>query len=228
MLSPRLSFLILTFVGVSVVLVKVIAEPKVSNNLVKYNAYSFPEKVPLSQWKLNKSEAISPVKKDDKEFSAAKRYQYSKNGLNVNIDMHYLVNTTGNVNNFLKDYHFKISSEKNPSLRVKQQEKVGFYNFFLHDKKIQIVSCINPNGGATANVSQFFLNRQRYDYANNNRGGNKLVSWFLGQEELQDRRCLWTHLSMPIGNLPPEKAFLEIEKVWFSWYDWWQLNFPKA
>ncbi|PSB04817.1 cyanoexosortase A system-associated protein [Merismopedia glauca] len=226
--SLRLSFLTLTFIGVFVVLVKVILEPKAGTNLVKYNPYTFPESIPITQWKFDKSQSIMPGKKDDGQFFGARNYQYSQNQLKVNIDMHYLVNTTGNVNTFLKDYYFKNPSDKNPDLKVKQQPDIGFYNIFLYDKKIQIISCINPRGGATANVSQFFLNRQRYDYTNKNGGWNKLISWFLGQEELQDRRCMWTHLSMPIGNLPPEKAFVEIEKVWFSWYDWWQMNFPRA
>jgi cyanosortase A-associated protein len=224
----RLSFLGLTFISVLVVLFKVILEPKSGNNLVEYTPYQFPDTVPLAQWKLEKSQPISPPEKDDKQFFGAKNYQYSQNQLQVNIDMHYLVNTTGNVNTYLKDYYLKTSTEKDPKVRVKQEPKIGFYNVFLYDEKIQIVSCINPRGGATANVSQFFLNRQRYDYANNKAGGNKLISWLLGQEELQDRRCMWAHLSMPIGNLPPEKAFGEIEKVWFSWYDWWQMNFPRA
>jgi cyanosortase A-associated protein len=226
--SLRLSFLTLTFVSVFAVLLKVAIEPKAGTNLAKYNPYVFPETIPLAQWKLEKSQAVNPPKTEDKQFFGGKNYQYSRDKVKVNIDMHYLVNTTGNVNTYLKDYYFKKSSEKHPNLRVKEAPKVGFYNVFLYEEKIQIVSCINPSGGATANVSQFFLNRQRYDYSNNNGGGNKLVSWFLGQEELQDRRCMWAHLSMPVGNLPPEKAFEQIEKVWFSWYDWWQTNFPRA
>lgn len=228
--SLRLGFLTITFAIVSLALIKVILEPKTVSKAREYQPYTFPQSVPLSQWKLNKTESLSARKKDDKEFFGGKRYQYKRDRLQVDINMYYLVNTTGNVNDFLKNHYFDNTSGKSPGsgLVVRQQPNIGFYNVFLYDKKIQIVSCINPRGGATANISQFFLNRRRYDYSSNSEGWQKWVSWFLGQEELQDRRCMWSHLSMPVGNLPPQKAFMEIEKVWFSWYDWWQNNFPKA
>jgi len=49
----------------------------------------------------------------------------------------------------------------------------------------------------------------------------------LGRGNIQDRRCLWTQMSVPLDKTTPEDAKKILENAWVSWYGWWQPRFPE-
>jgi cyanosortase A-associated protein len=55
----------------------------------------------------------------------------------------------------------------------------------------------------------------------------RIVPWLLGQIKLQDRRCLWAQMSIPLDQKTPTDANKILETAWISWHQWWQKNFPK-
>ena len=79
----RLSLLAVTLGGVLLVAGKVVFYPSDGNTLA--TPFEFPESVPLADWKLNKS---APLKiSGNSEFKAARKYEYQKNSMALEIEM---------------------------------------------------------------------------------------------------------------------------------------------
>lgn len=58
---------------------------------------------------------------------------------------------------------------------------------------------------------------------------NNILPWLLGRSEFRDKRCLWTHLSMPLDrNISNEETYKTLETVWFDWHDWWRSHYPES
>jgi cyanosortase A-associated protein len=87
-------------------------------------------------------------------------------------------------------------------------------------KRAYLDACINSRGGSTFTEEQFRANRIQYDVQ-----FNRLLPWLLGQQELRDQRCLWTHLSIPLNQSSPESSYHILENAWFSWYSGGFLTF---
>lgn len=140
----------------------------------------------------------------------------------LNIEMRYEVETDGDVKQFIKNNTAIQFLLDQPLLVVRQQEGVGFYGVFVYQKRAYLDACINSRGGSTFTKEQFSYNRIQYDVQL-----NRLLPWLLGLQPLRDKRCLWTHLSIPLNQSSPEQAYLILENAWFSWYKWWSSRFPK-
>ena len=57
----------------------------------------------------------------------------------------------------------------------------------------------------------------------------QILPWLLGFAEFRDKRCLWTHLSMPLNSpYTKEKTYQTIETIWFDWHSWWRSHYPDA
>lgn len=209
----RTQYLTLILGSVLVVLGKVILFPLPENP--KPSSFVFPEQIPLPEWQ---SDEVQPLaKSEDSLLIAQKRYRYIRNNLPLDIEMRYMQLPGGDFMTYLREH--KPAS----STVVRQREGVGFYILGV-DKQQQayLSTCINPRGGTTLTFAQFNQNRYFYDLR-----PERLVSWFLGKEELLDRRCLWAHLSIPVKDSSPTKAFQVLEEAWLSWHQWWQPRFPK-
>ncbi|MGA9380656.1 MAG: cyanoexosortase A system-associated protein [Phormidium sp.] len=178
----------------------------------------FPAIVPLQEWQSLPSFPLVDSSGDRiPVFLSGRRYQYIKNNLTLDIEMRYFVDTSGEVKDFIKTYG---SISVSPLIR--QKEEIGFYGLFTHQERAYLSACINPHGSSTVTARQFKQNRNLYDLQ-----FNRLLPWLLGQENLKDERCLWTNLSIPLNHSSPEVAYQSLENVWFSWYRWWNPQFPK-
>lgn len=208
--------LAVTFSSVFLVLGKIVLSPYAGSRTV--TSFVFPPVVPLSGWQSLPSHALSDRSSNHLNYISGRQYQYTQKDLPLNIEMRYVVNTTGDVKDFLKTYTFIPSS---PVLR--QQEGIGFYGLFAYQGKAYLSSCVNPRGGSTVTARQFKQNRNTYDLPS-----ERLLPWFLGQTNLKDERCLWANLSIPLRNSSPESAYQFLEKAWSSWYQWWHPRFPKT
>lgn len=131
--------------------------------------------------------------------------------LSVNIQMHYIT-AENDVKTLLKKY----TSLPHQSLKVLDQEKIGSYGVLIHQDQLHLSSCITPQGSSIVgniNSPQSYPAFQLLS--------DRLVFWLLGEKPLVENVCLWSHLSIPIKDSSPEKAYLTLEKVWFSWYEHW-------
>lgn len=212
----RLLLLGVTFSSVFLVLGKIVLYPYASSRTV--TSFVFPPAVPLSGWQSLPSNPLSDRSSKHPNYITGRQYQYTQKDLPLNVEMRYVVNTTGDVKDFLKTY---TSIPSSPILR--QQEGIGFYGLFAYQGKAYLSSCVNPRGGSTVTDKQFKQNRNTYDLQL-----ERLLPWFLGQKNLKDNRCLWVHLSIPLRDSSPDSAYQLLESAWSSWYQWWYPRFPKA
>jgi len=209
----RIPFLAVTFGSILWVFGKVILLPSTDRHSV--TPFIFPEEVPLPGWQPLASHPL--VKPINKELIAGRRYQYSQNERVLDIEMRYLGSSTGDVKILMKDY-----TSLPWSLVLYKKDGIGFYSSLVYQERVYLSACINPEGGTTVTERQFKQSRNRYSVV-----PSRLLPWLLGQKPLKDTRCLWALLSIPIKDTSPEAASQSLEKVWFSWYEWWQPRFPQ-
>jgi cyanosortase A-associated protein len=180
--------------------------------------FSFPAAVELPQWEMVNSAPLQ-LTKEDPSLKAGRQYGYRQNGLSIDIEMRYAIDTHGNVKSFMEN-HAAIKSS--PSrLIMRQQQGVGFYGLWLTQKRAYLSACINPRGSSTVTLDQFWQNHNTYDVH-----FSRILPWLLGQQKLLDRRCLWALLSTSLESASPADANKVLETAWVSWYRWWQSNFP--
>lgn len=212
--QSRVPLLALTLSSVLFVLGNVVLlSPKDKQTVTPF---IFPQEVPLPQWQFTISRPLPQPTKKIYKVIAQKHYRYINNNLPLDIEMRYL--TDGDVVRFLRDFTF-ISS----SAIVRQREGVGYYGLGVEKQQAYLSACINPQGVSTFTNEQFHQNL--YSHAMK---PQRLLSWVLSQKQLQDNRCLWTHLSVPLKNSSPQAAYQVLENAWLSWYQWWQPRFPKS
>ena len=215
----RILLLGIQLLGVIFVLGKSILYPTVKDNT--FSPFVFPTTVPLPQWRLVEtgpvnSQLVKPLAYLSGKYVSGKRYYYIQNDLSLEIEMRYLVNTNGNLKSFIKRYTGQLL----PVLH--EQEGVGFYSLFIHQKRAYLSACITPHGDSTVTADQFKRNGLRHAVRL-----NRLASWLTSQAEIMDKRCLWAHLSMPLNHDSPESASQTLEKAWFDWYQWWSQRFSQ-
>jgi len=239
--SVRLGLLAATFVGTTLVWVRVSATPKVDRNAaIQKVANFFQPSVPIDGWQFITSEPIDLNKEKpnqeaneetntdeepDGNFGIGRRYRYQQNNLTLQADQIY-AKSDGNVSRFL--FMNSPIRSANAGMKVKFQPGVGHYGLVTHDGKAYLSACVNPRGNSTVTESQFTQNRYAHDLQI-----SRIVPWLLGQESLIDHRCLWTLMSVPLKSSnnseslgSEEKAYTSLETAWFSWHQWWQANFP--
>lgn len=212
----RISLLAVTFGGVLLVAGKLVFYPSAGNS--QATQFEFTESVPLADWKLEKSAPLAIS--ENSEFKAARKYEYQKNGMNLEIEMRYAVNTIGDVEGMMKGNTVLKSSPG--KLALANIQGVGFHGILQQQNRLYLSSCINPRGGATVTSEQFRYNRNTRDWQ-----PNRILFWLLGRGNIQDRRCLWTQMSVPLDKTTPENAQKILENAWVSWYGWWQPQFPE-
>ena len=170
----------------------------------------------LQGWQLEVSE---PIQEQQPEFQSGQRYRYLKNGSGIDIEIRHIVNTKGNIKDYLKLYE-SMNLSHVPTIR--QSEKFGFYGVFIEDNRSYLSACINPRGKSTFTGVQFAHNRNTLDMT-----PDRIFPWLLGQAELRDDRCLWVIFSMPTEG-DPESTYHELEDLWFSLYPDLQIRFAQS
>lgn len=209
----RVPFLALTCSAVFLVLGKSVFYPASDNRTVA--PFTFPPSIPLPGWQPLATQPLTEQVGKNPKYIAGQRYQYAQEDLQLDIEMHYLVDTVGDIQDLVKTGDAQKSS-------IRQQAQTGFYTVFTDKDKAYLRSCINPKGPATVNDRQFKQNRNFYDIQS-----PRLLLWLIGQEKLKDERCLWANLSIPLKGSSPEAAYQHLEAVWFPWYQWWHTRFPE-
>ncbi|MCC3409311.1 MAG: cyanoexosortase A system-associated protein [Microcoleus sp. PH2017_10_PVI_O_A] len=212
----RISLLAVTLAGVLLVTGKLTFYPSTGNSFA--TKFEFPESVPLADWKLQKS---APLKiSDTSEVKAARKYEYQKSNIALEIEMRYVVGTIGDVESMMKGHTILKSSPG--KLTLANTQGAGFHGILLLQNRLYLSSCINPRGSPTVTSQQFRYNRNTRDWQ-----PNRILFWLLGRGNIQDRRCLWTQMSVPLDKTTPENAQKLLENAWVSWYGWWQPRFPE-
>jgi cyanosortase A-associated protein len=210
----RIPLLALTFGSVIFNFTKEILFP--SSDKFTFTAFTFPGKVPLPQWQLSSSHSGLKLSDKKPEVMAQKHYQYIQNNVYLNIEMRY--STLYDVKKLIGNY---ISNSSPPTMR--HRENIGFYGVGIHQQQAYLSACINAQGESTFTDAQYKQNRYIYDLQ-----PKRLMSWLVSQKPLFDKRCLWTHLSVPLNNSSEEVAYKTLENAWLSWYKYWQPRFPKS
>ena len=220
----RIPLLALTCANILFVFGRSILDPTIGKRTV--TPFVFPQVVPLPQWQRVASQPLENITVERPPFGKlvlpGSSYSYIQNDLPLDIKMRYEVQTDGNVKNFIRNQSGIKFPLNQPLVVVRKDERVGFYGLFVHQKRAYLDACINSRGGSTFTKEQFSYNRTQYDMQ-----FNRLLPWLLGQEKLRDKRCLWTHMSIPLNQSSPESAYVILEKAWESWYQWWHPRFPK-
>ncbi|MDJ0595141.1 MAG: cyanoexosortase A system-associated protein [Pleurocapsa sp. MO_226.B13] len=219
--QPRTILLIATAIAVALTLGKSIIAPEVQSFQVA--DYTFPESLPLPQWKFSFSKPVNPnlVRSPASisgKFMAGKHYRYRQNERYLEIEMRYLVDTNGDLKSFITSQ----TGELSPGLR--QDSEGGFYSLYADEDKAYLNACINPHGVSTVTSDQFNRNLTIHNTRIEN-----ILPWLLGQAEFRDKRCLWAHLSLPLDrDVSLDETYRRLETVWSDWYGWWRSHFPQA
>ena len=198
------------------VLGKAIVTPKAAET---QPSYRLPTTVPLLTWTAGMSAVLPPIP----EAIAGQEYSYRRPEQSLQVELRYMTGD-GDVNRFLF-VHTPIRQE-NHRLVLKYQPTIGFYGVLPHQGRAYLSACISPRGESTVTAQQFVQNLRTHDLT-----PARLLPWLTGQQPLLDRRCLWTLMSVPAATADSatlESAYKTLETAWFSWYRWWQPNFPPA
>ncbi|MDJ0633457.1 MAG: cyanoexosortase A system-associated protein [Xenococcaceae cyanobacterium MO_188.B29] len=196
-------------------------------NKASFLEQNFPEEISLSGWQSSASELHQHFDKNKLQTIPGKSYRYTQNNsvvntsmgyekkvprsLSVDIQMHYI--PKGNNVKVLLEKYTVLPHE---TLKVLEQEEMGAYGILIHQNELHLSSCITPQGSSivgNANFQQIYPAFQLLP--------DRVIFWLLGEKPLVENICLWSHLSMPIDDSSPEKAYLTLEKVWLSWYEHW-------
>ncbi len=212
----RISILAVTLGGVLLVAVKAVLYPNTGSRAsVEYN---FPESVPLAEWQMVESLPLKIA--ETSQVKVGRKYRYQKNSLSLEVEMRYVVGTNGDVASMMKGHTILKSSPG--KLEVANIPGVGFHGILQQQNRLYLSSCINPRGGATVTAEQFRYNRNTQDIR-----FDRLLFWLLGKGNIQDQRCLWTQMSVPLDRpTTPKDATKILETAWVSWHQWWQPQFP--
>jgi cyanosortase A-associated protein len=207
----RIPTLALTSGSVLFVLGNVIFQP--IHDVAANSKLIFPEKISLAQWQQIPSQPLPKLSKEDKDVILQSRYQYTQNNSQLDIEMRYV--KVGDVPSLLRRYLDIVSR---PAIR--QQENVGFYAVGIKGKRAYLSTCIAPNGKTIFTYEQLQVHLPKQN------NPQFWASWLLDKDFLPTKRCLWTHLSIPLANSVPETAHKTLENAWFSWYQQWLPQVP--
>ncbi len=162
-------------------------------------SFEVPTALELPNWTLKSSRSIND---NQRTFQSGRDYQYQQNQNTIEIEIRHLVNTDGDIKEYLQVYE-AMRLTYSPIV----QQKNGFYGLFTHQNRSYLSACINPKGESTFTGTQFARNRNLHDIR-----VDRIVSWLFSSASLRDQRCLWVQLSTKNGDRE------RLEKVWFDLY----------
>lgn len=162
-------------------------------------AFEIPQTLELPDWTLKSS---SPLNDNQSTFQSGRSYQYQQDQNAIDIEIRHVVNTDGDVRDYLQVYQ-SITPTQSPTVQYKD----GFYGLFNHQNRSYLSACINPKGESTFTGVQFARNRNLYDIR-----FDRIVPWIFSATSLRDQRCLWVQLS----STNSDRELLQT--VWFQIY----------
>lgn len=197
--------------------------PTAGRQLLPANA--FPDRLSLNGWHLAKATEIKSPLTDALVTSGSglvqsgKQYRLLKNNQQLEIQMHYVVNTKGEP---ISDVESTKTRVKDIQKKIIELDGIGYYELKNDGNLVYLTACINPRGGSTVTRAQFNQNRSNYDFT-----WSRVVPWVLGLEILKDNRCVWVQISTRLNGANDESAYRILESVWAANYSTWQSQFPK-
>lgn len=226
----RSRFLAITSLGISLVAVYSLIVPDAGDRPVA--DFDFSDRIPLNNWQQQDSHDVTTKAKnievdtdaevEDREIvKSAKGYSYRNDNQSLNIEMRYLVGTTGDAKRYLRKYT-DIPIADFELKQIKNIEAVGYHALFTSRDRAYLSSCIVAKGDSKVNPRQFSQH-----LAATSQQPQVWLDWLQGKISIRDRRCLWTNLSVSLTNTSTELAYKTLETAWVDWYKWWKPQFPK-
>lgn len=201
------------------------------NSIGKPTPLIFPTKIELAQTQLQVSQTkpTEPIV-DNKEFfghpkfMTGSRYEYLVDEIPVTIDLRYAVGTDGDLYVLVKELAEAKIDENLLRSKAVRQDPIGYHAIFDYQDRLYLTACVNPRGISTVTREQFDDNASSQVLER-----DVLIGWLLGQQDLRDRRCLFTLISTPLpANSDRQERSEKLEKLWVSWYEWWKPRFPPS
>ncbi len=190
----------------------------------QYSQFSFPEQVPLLNWRSLTSENLAEATKNG--AIAAKRYSYiSSTQEELRIDVLYINRGV----NLSKDLEMVGLSRLSNRLNRRYLEAIGHYILFSDQDRAYLSACINPRGDSTVTEAQFTQNQNAFDIT-----PDRFGLYLLGVKELRDTRCLFVIMSIPLAskntstNLTSDIDYQKLERAWINWYKNSPYKFPET
>ncbi len=218
----RLPSLATTWIGMVFAAIYQVFVPTAGRQLLPNIA--FPDRLSLNGWHTTEATSLAATRRDAPIASGSglvqfgKQYRLHKNNQQLEVQMHYVVNTKGEPIPFLGPTNLVKDVQKN----MLKLDGIGYYELKNDARLAYLTACINPRGGSTVTSAQFNHNRFNYDYT-----WSRVVPWVLGLEILKDNRCVWVQLSTRLDGSNYESATRILESVWAANYSTWQSQFPK-
>ncbi|MEO1402290.1 MAG: cyanoexosortase A system-associated protein [Cyanobacteria bacterium J06635_1] len=189
------------------------AQPKVADR-----SFSFPDHVVLADSSVSQGEVITFDSDMPEFFVSGHRYRYQYNERSVAVEMRYLIRPNAELMKLIEKHLDTDQPVPREEIVIKQSPDLGSYLLYSDQEQAYLSACIDPYGNSTATDEEFKYNRNFYDIR------HRLWPWLTG-ENLKDERCLWAHLSTPLGD-NAQAAKQALEQIWPVWYELWQIEFP--
>ena len=186
-----------------------------------------PQTVSLQGWQFLKSDDLPKTLPEELSKSdvipSAKRYQFVQRKLSLELESRYVIHTDGNLNRLIGRYKKIPISALTPSTVIREKSEVGFYGLSSFRDQAYLDACINQRPGSTFTQTQFMANQTSYRMH-----PQQIIALLWGQERLNDHRCLWVHLVVPLDKTSPKSTEAMLEKAWFSLYPQLHAHFSKS
>ena len=227
-------FSAITSIGVGIVTTYSLIVPTAGNRPV--TSFRFPDRISLNSWQqLNSFALITTEEKtlEDREdvleylelenqeiVQSSQGYGYTKDNINLEVEMRYVVGTAGRVNAYIQKYT-DIPLKDLRAQKIEQIKDIGYHILFTNGDRAYLISCIAFNGSGSVTAAQF----AQY-FREHNSQSQVWLDWLKGKASLRDRRCLWTQLSIPVDRAEPQLTYKTLENFWVDWHQWWKPRFP--
>lgn len=176
-------------------------------------AIALPATVPLSAWDFVGTEPWDP------DTDRAQLYRYRRDGVELSVRARFVPYSEGNVSR-LRQVYLSIPPAT-ASLRERTADS-GTYGFYTHDGNAAIAGCVNPHGNTTLTEQQFAQNLSTHGWQL-----QRVLPWLAGQQDLIDRSCLLSVLSVP-AIAEDSDRYPHLHSAWLDWASWWQQNYPQV
>lgn len=188
--------------------------------------YILPQTVSVPSWQFLESHDLSKSSPEalsrNDAIASAKRYQLTQKNIILEVESRYVLHTDGNLNRLVARYQNLPVSSANLFTAIREKPGIGFYGISSSQEKSYLDACINRRRGSTFTQAQFIANQTRYRL-----DPQQMLALLWGKERLNDHRCLWIHVALPLDRTSPKSMEARLEKAWFSLYPQLHAHFLK-
>jgi cyanosortase A-associated protein len=146
---------------------------------------------------------------------AATRYDIDMDGRVVTVEVRYFRHAAGNVAGYTQ-----ARLEHSPTFQIRNRTGIGQYAWFVQNDELFLTACIDIRGVATFQPAAFDKNRRLHD-----RDLMRTARWIFGLGPLEDRRAVWTLISLQLSEMGSADALSLLEPLLVDtavqWRDQW-------